>query len=447
MNLWEYYKLVGLVPIKKRQKSEQSKTDLSILMTYTSTDSYLKNKGSLGFVLTRSLFQAELGGWHFRQFSLPSGEAISVESINDFDPLKPFSGQAENVTCVMHLVKEKTTKYPCPWIRWEKLKNKKIAEDSLLEEVIHSTIRKRWIAFPINEKKPQSSWIFGDKKTLGIVHRLLNPSYYRDFAREGINTRGANDIYFVDAALIYNSLIINNRPQDGKNNVPLKNFSIEPDHLYPLLKGREVSRWIATPNHYVILPHSPKSPTKPVHFKALPMKTQDFLECFKSILQRRKKFRNFNPQSNDWHGLYSVLKGTFFPFKVVWREMAKGTVAAVIHTSRLPNGQEKIVIPDHKLFIIPTKNREEAHFICALINSSISSYIVMSYSISTGISTHILDHLPIPQYSSKNLLHKKLSDLSKRCHHAAANGEINTLITHVKDVDIAAAQLWDITDK
>ncbi|MGO7450376.1 hypothetical protein ACC668_37975, partial [Rhizobium ruizarguesonis] len=72
-------------------------------------------------------------------------------------------------------------------------------------------------------------------------------------------------------------------------------------------------------------------------------------------LEARKKFRNFEPKVRDWYGLYSVLGATFSPYKVVWREMVSGSeiIAAAVSTALLPDGTSKIILPDHKLFIIP----------------------------------------------------------------------------------------------
>ena len=144
--------------------------------------------------------------------------------------------------------------------------------------------------------------------------------------------------------------------------------------------------------------------------------TREFLAAFKKILSARKKFRNFDPGVRDWHGLYSVLAATFSPYKVVWREMASGSgvIAAAVSSSRLPTGDEKIVMPDHKLAIIPCTSESEADYLAAFLNSDVANLIVRSFAVATGISTHILERIAIPRHSDRNKLHGQLAVLGRK---------------------------------
>lgn len=118
--IWEHYQLVGDIPIPRRQASRYSKTDVAILMTYVAADKYAKEGALLGLVLPRTIFQSELGGWHFRKFALPDGRAIAVNSVDDIDRLRPFSGQATNMSCVAAFTYGGLpTTYPVSWNRWE----------------------------------------------------------------------------------------------------------------------------------------------------------------------------------------------------------------------------------------------------------------------------------------------------------------------------------------
>jgi hypothetical protein len=65
---------------------------------------------------------------------------------------------------------------------------------------------------------------------------------------------------------------------------------------------------------------------------------------------------------------------------------------------------------------------------------------------SQGYETRHLDHVAIPFFQPKDLIHKKLSDLSKECHAAAAHGDTSSLVSLVAEIDLAAAKLWGITN-
>jgi hypothetical protein len=436
-NIWKHYKLMGPIPTKKRQQSDKAKTDISILMTYVAADKYLKRGGRLGFVITRSVFQSELGGWHFRRFRLPNLRPLSVDAINDFDSIKPFRRQAANVTCVMTLTSDVEPTYPVPWISWRSRGRNKVEQDTDYAKVLTETEQLDWIATPIDKHQLQSPWLFGEEHAVNVLLRIIGPSYYAKYVREGINTRGANGVYFLDAQLSNGKLFIRNRALDGDDpSLPVVEQTIEADYVFPLLRGKDVSRWFGKPGGFILMPHSEDAPTSPVPFDELPDKTQEFLHRFKAKLAGRKKFRNFDPAGSEWYGCYSVLNATFAPFKVVWREMASGSVAAVVADADLPSGKSKIVIPDHKLFIIPCVSAEEANFVCGIFNSSLANYLIRSYALATGISTHIFDRLAIPAFDSLNDLHIRISTLAANCHDevnlgrdvSGAEDELNKLV-------------------
>lgn len=428
-DIWQKYNLQGPIPIKKRQQSDQSKTDVSILMTYVSADKYLKPGGKLGFVITRSVFQSELGGWHFRAFRLPDGVPLQISAVNDLNLLRPFEGQAGNITSTFVLVPGKETEYPVKWNVWYLKGSESVDEDTSFSEVLARTERLKWTARPINRHLAQSSWIFGIKDAIEILFRTLDVSFYAPHVREGINTRGANGVFFVDSWMKSGHLFIANRPHDGDDSsVHRIEQSIENDYLFPLLRGRDVKRWLAKPSICLVLPHDEESPQTAVPFANLPKKTQEFLSKFRQKLEGRKKFRNFDPAEKDWYGLYSVLTASFAPYKVVWREMAGGAISAVVDTAELPDKANKIVIPDHKLFVIPCTSLAESHFVCGVFNSLIGTYLIRSYALATGISTHVLERLPIPEFDQNNELHKEISIVAQKCAHAVQHdGDLTAL--------------------
>jgi hypothetical protein len=89
--------------------------------------------------------------------------------------------------------------------------------------------------------------------------------------------------------------------------------------------------------------------------------------------------------------------------------MASGLIAAAVSSAELPNKDKKIIIPDHKLFIIPCESAQEADFISGCMNSDAANFIVASYAVGTGVSTHILERVPIPRFDSKNELHRNIA--------------------------------------
>ncbi|WP_419554964.1 Eco57I restriction-modification methylase domain-containing protein [Sphingomonas phyllosphaerae] len=438
---WEHYALTGPLPGKRRQSSSASKTDVCILMTYVAADKYLSKGGRVGFVLPRTIFQSETGGWHFRRFVLPGGKKLAVELVEDIDALKPFRGQATNTSCVAVFKSGGTNKYPVEWRQWRPRQARQ-AQELTLERVKKASTIRKLLAEPISATELQSPWIVGTKATLSLLRDALGKSPYAAVVREGLNTRGANGVYFLQASLLAGRLMVTNLAREGRNErVQETTLPIEDSYIYPLLRGEDVSRFKASPKEYVLIPHSASSPTSPVVFADLPKLTREFLSEFKPILSNRKKFRNFDPAGNEWHGLYSVLTATFSPYKVVWREMAAGSgvIAAAVASHRLPLGAEKVVMPDHKLAIIPCDSEAEADYLAGFLNSNVTNLIVRSYAVATGISTHILDRVAVPRFSARNKLHKQLALLGKRARLG------NLTVEEENELSFIAAELLGLS--
>ena len=103
----------------------------------------------------------------------------------------------------------------------------------------------------------------------------------------------------------------------------------------------------------------------------------------------------------------------------------------------------KIIIPDCKLMLVPFNDEKASHYFCAILNSSISRFIVNSYCVGTQLAPHILKNIAIPKFDSDNSIHQDLSNLSKQCHEKTAAGIDVTDLE--EQIDELAAELWGLT--
>ncbi len=140
---------------------------------------------------------------------------MKVKAVHDVDALKPFRGQAANLTCVVFVRMDEPNSYPVPWSSFVSKDGLTVGEDSTFAEALAGSKKRNWIATPINPKDLQSPWLFGDKNGINALIELLGPSDYASAVREGINTRGANGVFFLDASELKKHLVVRNRPQDG----------------------------------------------------------------------------------------------------------------------------------------------------------------------------------------------------------------------------------------
>jgi len=147
-------------------------------------------------------------------------------------------------------------------------------------------------------------------------------------------------------------------------------------------------------------------------------------------------------ETGPFYSMFDVGDYTFAPWKVVWREQASRMIASLV-------GQEanKPVIPDHKLMLVNCDILEEAHYVCAMLNSNLSRFGVMAYAIGTQMDPHILEHIRIPKYDPADPVNRALAEASKEAHEAAAQGDEPRLREIERQVDAIAAKLWNLSDK
>jgi len=419
-----------------------AKIDISTLMLYVSADRYLKDSGKLCFVITQTLFKTAGGAKGFRQFLIkPTKTPLRVEQVDDMVELQPFEG-ATNRTALISIKKGQKTEYPLPYLLWRKSQPGRIPMDSTYDEVFSLTKRLQLYAKPIDKSDAFSSWITARKKALASLDKIVNISQY--VAHEGSNTGGANGVYWVRIEkVVGNNLLVSNAADIGKKKIAPVTMEIEPEFVFPLLRGRDISKWGVCPNYSLIVPQLPKDRSKGYPEAELSLrypKTYAYLKNFEENLKDRVIFKYLAGQ--PFYSLYDIKNYTFAPHKVVWSEVSQDIRAAVAGSYKDIHLGEKIIIPDHTVVAISFDKEREAHFACALLNSTPSQFIVKGYVV-LHPSPHILNHIAIPHFDSSNDIHQNLSHLSSDCHGKIACG---IGVTDLEEqIDELATKIWGLT--
>jgi methylase of polypeptide subunit release factors len=141
----------------------KGKKDISMLMTYVAADSYLKDGGKLGFVITQSVFKTSGAGQGFRGFKTREGRPLGVVWVDDFSEMQLFEG-ATNRTAVFIMRKGQPTKYPVQYAYWRRKEAGRkggFDYDSTLDDVAAKTERLQFIAEPVKSDDPSSAWLTG----------------------------------------------------------------------------------------------------------------------------------------------------------------------------------------------------------------------------------------------------------------------------------------------
>jgi type I restriction-modification system DNA methylase subunit len=422
----------------------KGKKDISMIMTYVAMDKYLKKGGRLGFVITQSVFKTSGAGQGFRGFRIDEKTSIAPVYCDDMVKIKPF--EAANRTAVMVLERDKKVEYPVPYWVWKRKKRERIDAYTELKEVLKRTKRYNFIGRPVDSRDKTSAWMTGKAKALDALKKILGKSEYK--AHEGVNTGGANGIYWVEILeeLEGGKVLIKNITEGLKRKVRQVEAVIEKELLYPLARGRDVKRWQAKPSAYLIMVQDPEK-RRGIEESIMKQKyplTFAYLKQFEDMLRTRAAYRRYFKETDPFYSMFDVGDYTFSPRKVVWKYIASEFICSVI--SQKQDVDSRLLIPDHRLILVPFQKKEEAHYLCAVLNSVPTRYLVRSYIVGTQISTHVLNNICIPQFGLSNPNHQELTSLSLEAHQAVIAGDIVQVKETETRIDRKTAQLWNLTD-
>ena len=420
--------------------------DISGMIAYTVTDKWLAHGGVLAFVITQIHFQAP-SSQGFRAFALPDGTPLGIEAVHDFTAVKPFPRLA-NKPAVFTWTPGHETAYPVPYTRWARKARAALDEHAALEEVLPLLAADELVATPI---PPDQRWSILPAQHVDLVLKLQGgSSHWR--GRKGI-TVDLNGVFFVELLGLgaqAGHVRIRTTPYSGRKPIPLIDRDVEAELIYPLLKsGKQIRPFSYTPFELVALvPNNviTSIPSAEDFALAYPATYRYFQRINramdnvgKPLLENRSTWRSrMKPMGAPFYAIYNVGPYTFAPYKVAWAEMAGSMAATVVSTQTLPHDLgTKVVIPDHKVYFVPCQGEDEAHYLCALLNSEPVRLFVDSFTLKIQVGT-LFRHLKLPAYTATDDLHGTLATLSKQAHASGLSDELKD------EIDEAA---WELTGR
>lgn len=435
----------------------KGKKDISMLITFSVMQGLLKEHGRLGFIITQSLFKTSGAGQGFRRLEIPEKEGkktpLRVIHVDDMAGLSPFEGTS-NRTAIMVIEKGRRTSFPIPYTVWRKVKGTRFTDNSTLEEVLSATKRLEFLAEPVDPKDKTSPWLTASPKVLKAIRKLLGRSDY--VAHAGASTGGANAVYWLERVHERPDglVVVRNIVEGAKTQVNEVVEAIEPDLLFPLLRGRDVKRWRAKPSAWILMVQDPKK-RRGIDEKVMQMRyprTYAYLKRFEEVLRQRALFKRYFTrkkatggivETGAFYSMFDVGEYTFATWKVVWPNIASALNGVVVGSE-----EDKVVVPQHIVTLVACETRREAHYVCALVNSSCVNLAVKTYSQEGGKSfgdPHILRHIRIPLFDPENPSHQSLAELSEVAHKLAQEENELELAKIQKEIDFEASRIWGIT--
>ena len=475
-SLWGHY---GLTEVTRKVGLGKVKRDLAMLFLARCFDRYLIEGGVLSFLIPFTVFKTQAGAG-FRRF-LATKTRIRV--VHDLVTLYPFEGAVNRTAAVVvekvdteeldpTRIEDENLNGGIKHVVWVNPSKKPVPTDKPLEEVLRETRRYYdLVMVPLEPRRPESPWMQLTPKVVEAVRKLLTgPQSYE--AHAGVYV-GLNQVYFVriKGRTPDGRLVITNPPEPGqKKSVKQVEAVVESDLVYPLIRGRDVKKWFVDfEGIYIILPHDPKTakPLNEMTVKTQFPNTYDYFNRYKKELEKRSIHKLWG-KNNPFYTVYDIGVYTFEPYKVVWKNIAgaitgKAEFSCVAITDKIddPYLGLKIIIPNIKLMLASVTSPEEAYYLAGVLNSTFVRSIVASYVIETGISTHILDIIKVPEFDPNNLIHRRIAKLSKKAHDLArciyavvkpshCDRVINPLKELEKverEIDLAVAELFGLSEE
>ena len=398
--------------------------DISGMITYTVGDKWLKVGGTLVFVITQSHFQSP-SSQGFRNFKIDGKTGFLPVEIDDLKKLKPFPKVA-NKTAIMRLEKVVNTPpvYPVPYRVWQAAAGAStlIPEDADKACVLTRVLINHWEATPV--AGGNAPWAILPKGRFRYLAALRGQSNWIA-GRKGV-TCDLNGVFLVRMVGVNKAdglVEIQTRPEAGRTDIgPAKTFWVEPDLLFPLLKG--AGDFSACNVHvgeqlYIFVPNRGinRSDYEEARIAVRALKgTSAYFKAFGRLLAERSTYKLRQKGAPDYV-VYNVGAYTFAPYKVVWAELSALFEASVIGNTVMPVVGERVYIPDHKIYFADFASEDVAHYVCSLLNSSPVREYIQSHTIQIQVS-NIFKHLSLPPFDPTDGDHRTAVTLSIDAHRA-----------------------------
>lgn len=398
--------------------------DISGLITYTVADKWLKENGHLIFLLTQTHFQSA-SSEGFRRFHISGNMYLKPVVVEDLKQLKPFPDAANSTAIFVARKTVEVPTYPIDYFIWTARPGvpRTISEYASRPEVLARVERTENEANPVEHAS--SPWVIMPRGEFATCRKLVGRCTWIE-GHKGI-TSDLNGVYHVNIVNVSHDgsfIQIETRPEAGRTNIgPKQRFWVEPNMLYPVIKGAgDLSACSFAPSHglCVIVPNRGIVGPALVHAQSqMEQRNPNLLRYFQTYqhqLQCRSTYRTRMNRA-PFYSVYNVGEYTFAPWKVVWPEQPGDSAipVAVVHTRMLPGLGDKVIIPDHKIYFAGFQAPDPAYYLCGLLLCSRVQRFIRSYHVMLQVGD-IFKYMQLPEYNPEDPAHYELARLVQTIH-------------------------------
>ncbi len=285
-----------------------SRIDFAALIIQIAIKDFLKPRGEAILFIPLSLLLNDGANRNFRTYSIENIN-YSIESVFDFNTEDVFGGVATRYG-LSFFTRDRTPNFPIPYFRFEK----GYWTEYKAKPIFHHTD-------PLSILSSQQEYDFKEIKPV-VVRKESSP-------RQGINTCGANNIFFFDSLEEIDHRIVK------VSNKNICNVLLPKSFIYPLITAKEFKSGSTNPTKWVLLPYNANGKT--LEWKQIERfpELSGYLEKNKNDLQNRKGVMlQAMLKRGHWWSMLGVGDYNFFPYKVVWEAYGKTSFQPMIFEGR-----------------------------------------------------------------------------------------------------------------
>ena len=355
--------------------------DISVPFVWVCIHRYLDDGGDASFVLKRDITKGPAGRL-FRTQRVRS-RPVAVRRVHDFNRLRPFGADVEVHSAVYALDADSDSAFPIPVDSWTEATQ---GPDFSSVEAMRDTLERDETGLvPVDDGDPSSSWVREDAedRALGACEHDI---------RHGVKD-DAQDVYSIDRTQL---------------------DELEHDHVYPYIDSRHVVKYGLFGHDLRLVPIRKVDEDNEDELARNCPKTYDYLESNRQALDDRASAWL---EGGTFYNVFGLGAYTWSDYKVVWCRLGFKPHFAVVSTVDDEDLGETTVVPGDHFMFVSTDDEYEAHFLAALLNSSIyqKSIEAVASDGKASLSKAVVSRLALPEYRETEAS-RRLAELSMEAH-------------------------------
>ena len=354
--------------------------DISVPFVWVCIHRYLAADGQASFVLKRNITKGPAGRLFRTQHV--NARPVAVRHIHDFNRLRPFGDGVDVQAAVYTLQADTKPAFPIAVDSWRAASTH---PSFTTAEMMRKTLACEQTGVVPVDDDPASSWVREDaeRRALGACEHDI---------RHGVKD-DATDVYSLDRSQVED---------------------LEHDHVYPYIDSKHVVKYGLFGHDLRLVPIRQANEDNEAELRETCPKTYEYLASNRQALDNRSSAWL---ERGSFYNVFGLGEYTWAAYKVVWCRLGFKPEFAVVSTVDDEDVGEKMVVPGDHFMFIATDDKDEAHFLCGLLNSSIyrKSMKDVTAGGKSGLSKAVVSKLELPGYTETEAS-KRIAELSAMAH-------------------------------